>query len=215
MTRKEDIDYTRVLMSTVDSIAAEVDAFVREKREEIEKRYGGDKATAALILDKLEDEALTASDAVDVALALKMLIIDAKGERKMPLALLMYNIGVLWCYLALNTGRADLPLVLKAEHRSELGAADQRKGWEPIVREREEMLRRLASEAEERYAKGSKLWHHDMLDYLLRQKEFADVKAATQASGRGHLARRKLLNIVGQIAEPYGRKRGEEKKDKS
>jgi hypothetical protein len=208
--KKDEIDYVKVLMSTVDDIAAEVDAFAREQREEIEERYTTNNLTEAL--EKLYDQPLTASDPVDVALTLKILIADVKSQRRMPLALLMYNIGVLWCYLALNTGRADVPRVLKAQHRSELGAADQRKGWESIVQEREEMLRCFASEAEERYAKGSRLWHHDMVHHLLRQEEFADIKAATQASGRDRLALRKLLHIVGQIAEPYGRKRGTEKK---
>jgi len=211
--KKDEIDYVKILMSTVDDIAAEVDAFAQEKREEIEERYTTNNLTEAL--EKFYDKPLTASHPVDVALTLKILIADAKSQRRMPLAFLMYNIGVLWCYLALNMGRADVPPLLKAQHRSELGATDQRKGWAPTLRARDEMLKRFERKAEEKYAGGSNLWHHDMVDYLLRQREFADIKAATQASGRGRLARRKLLNIVGQIAEPYGRKRGKEKKDKS
>jgi len=217
MKDKEDIDYREVLNSTLSEIAAEVDTFLQENTDEIAERYGTSSPTEKSILDRLYQNPLTASEPIDVALGLRIFLADAhqlfyrvEEQRKtLPAPLLMYNMGVLWSYFCITTGKVDVPLTLKGEYRSELAGEDRRREWQPFIQERNEIVRRFADRAEEKYSSGSKLWHHDMVDHLLEQSEFNSLR---QMVMNRQVSRKKILKRIGDVAQPYGRKRGIKKR---
>lgn len=217
MKAKETIDYREVLNSTLTEIAAEVDTFVQENTDKIKERYRTSNPTKESILKKLYQRPLTASETIDVALGLRVLLIDAQHvfygvdeqRQTLPAPVLMYNIGVLWSYFCITTGKVDVPLTLKGEYRSELAGEDRRRGWESFIQKRDELLKLLSGRAEEKYAGGSKLWHHDMVDHLLDQSEFESLRHMVRDR---QVSRKELLRLIGDIAQPHGRKRGVEKK---
>ena len=103
MTDKKDIYYREVLNSTLSEIAAKVDTFLQANTDEIAERYGTNSPTKESILKKLYQKPLSASEPIDVALALKIFLADAhqlfyrvEEQRKtLPAPLLIYNMGVL------------------------------------------------------------------------------------------------------------------------
>ena len=196
-----EIDFKKELVDLVDRIAVEVDRLAKDREGEIRERYGGG-LTDNVVLDRLYEQPSQATHPVDAIMGLKILIADVKRERRLPLALAMYNIGVLWSYLAVTIPMVDVPLMLKRLHQSETGSADRALRWKSRKEEDEELLKPFVEAATERYAAGSKLLHFEMVDYLLKQPEFRGLRELVEEKRISR--KRVLLPAIATVAKQYG-----------
>lgn len=89
--------------------------------------------------------------------------------------------------------------------------------WDPSLPKQVNLangLTRFGQTAKEEWEKGSNRFHHDMVNILLKRDEFADLRAMLEPEeGRNtpRLSRKRLLKVVGKVAEPFGLKSGVKK----
>ena len=162
--KKHQINYKEIIASIINDTAKEIDEFLKQNGEEIRERYGTGNPTTEEILNKFYMD----KNRINAALTLRILLVDFLHWHKVPLPILLYNIGVLRSYISISTGKTGLPLEGQKIIQSELGKKAQDERWGRVGK----AIEQAEKEAEKRWKKwekngGRKTRHNDMAKNLL------------------------------------------------
>jgi len=189
--KKHQIDYKETITSIINDAAKEIDEFLKQKEAETKERYGTENPTTEDILNKFYED----SNPIDAAFTLRILLIDLRYWHKIPLPILMYNIGVLRSYISLTIGKSKLPLEGQKIIQSELGKKAQDERWDRVNKAIEQAKR----EAEKKWGNwkkndGRKIKHNDMAKILLEK-----MPVLKEAKVKPALLRKALKEVAKKI----------------
>lgn len=202
------------------TVTPKVERFLKEKREEIVKRYGTDKPHIDVVREKLhQKQPSQVIDPIDVALELRDAI-EAVERRSISLPLAMFHIGALFSYFEVCVENRDLPKVLQEIIRRKRAAEDGLKPHEQRLARIDEVLAQPKRIVEDSYAEGDDFTQVEATDWLLRlyPSLIDEIVEATNprtiknktsdewsADDKKYHARKRLMQELTPIARRYGR----------